>query len=370
MVVGVPKEIKSGETRVALVPAGVSALVREGHEVVVESGAGLHSGISDADYAAAGAKLDGADGVFRAADMIVKVKEPQEAEYVRFREGLILFTYLHLAPLPRLTSALMDSGVAAIAYETIGDGNGSLPLLTPMSEVAGRLSIQAGAHHLQKSHGGTGILLSGVPGVPPAEVAIIGGGTVGINAAKIALGMGARVTILETSARRMQYLDDIFGGRVTTLASNRTHIAGAVARADLVIGAVLVAGERAPRVVEREMLRNMKPGAVVVDVAVDQGGCFETTHPTTHAEPVYDIDGIIHYCVANMPAAVPRTSTFALTNATLPYILLLARRGLRDALAADAFLRRGANVIRGKITCRAVADSQSQPTTAIESFLP
>ncbi|MBI3448428.1 MAG: alanine dehydrogenase [Acidobacteria bacterium] len=369
MTIGVPREVKSGETRVALVPAGVRALVRDGHSVVVEAGAGALSGIADVDYREAGATLAGADDVFRAAHMIVKVKEPQESEYPRFHKELILFTYLHLAPLPQLTHALVDSGVAAIAYETIEDAHGGLPLLTPMSEVAGRLSIQVGAYHLQKSYGGSGVLLAGVPGVPPGEVAIIGGGTVGINAAKMALGMGARVTILETSARRMQYLDDIFGGRVTTLASNRSHIADALSKADLVIGAVLVTGERAPRLVERDMLPRMKRGAVIVDVAVDQGGCVETTRPTTHAEPVFEVDGVIHYCVANMPAAVPRTSTYALTNATLPYVLRLAKHGLEGALRSDASLRKGANVFKGKITCRAVAESQGRPSATVESLL-
>ncbi len=369
MVIGVPREIKSGETRVALVPAGVRALLHDGHRVIVETGAGLASGISDADYREAGATVAPADEVFHAAEMIVKVKEPQEPEIPKFRNDQVLLTYLHLAPLPALTQGLMDSGVAAIAYETIEDSHGSLPLLTPMSEVAGRMAIQVGAYHLQKSHGGSGILLAGVPGVPQGEVVIIGGGTVGLNAAKVAVGMGARVTILETSARRMQYLDDIFGGRVTTLASNRTHIFEALRRADLVVGAVLVTGERAPRLVTREMLSGMKKGSVIVDVAVDQGGCVETTRPTTHAEPVFSVDGVIHYCVANMPAAVPRTSTYALTNATLPYILSLARLGLKNAVSGDPALRKGVNVLKGRIVCRAVAESQGRPAAAIESLL-
>jgi alanine dehydrogenase len=369
MVVGVVREVKSGETRVALVPAGVSALVRDGHRVMVQEGAGLLSGIADDDYREAGATIAKVDDLYRSAEMIVKVKEPQESEYLRFRKDLILLTYLHLAPLPGLTQALMDAEVTAIAYETIELPDGSLPLLTPMSEVAGRMSIQVGAYHLQKSHGGSGLLLSGVPGVPPGEVVIIGGGTVGSNAAKMAAGMGARVTLLEMSARRMQYLDDVFGGRVATLASNRTHLMDAVSRADLVIGAVLVAGERAPRLVTSDMLPRMKKGAVIVDVAVDQGGCVETTRPTTHADPVFEVDGVIHYCVANMPAAVPRTSTFALTNATLPYVLSLARLGLREAVRTDAALRKGVNVHRGRIVCRAVAESQGRPHASIEETI-
>jgi len=358
MVVGVPREIKNNENRVSLVPAGARALVEEGHTVLVERGAGLGSGIADERFTETGASLASVDDVYSKADLIVKVKEPQPSEYARFRPGQILFTYLHLAPLPELTQALMKSGVTAIAYETMSDAGGSLPLLTPMSEVAGRMSVMVGAFYLQKTLGGRGILLSGVPGVPPADVVIIGGGVVGTNAAKVALGMGARVVIVEASPKRMQYLDDIFGGQVVTLASNRTHIAEALKRTDLCVGAVLVAGARAPHLVTREMIKQMKPGSVIVDVAVDQGGCVETTRPTTHTDPVYEVDGVVHYCVANMPAAVPRTSTFALTNATLPHVLGLARHGFRDAVKASDMLRNGVNVYKGHVVYRAVADDQ------------
>ncbi len=358
MTVGVPKEIKENETRVSMVPAGVRALVDDGHTVLVERGAGQFSGIRDEEYAGAGARLSDVEAIFSRSDLVVKVKEPQPPESRRFRSGQILFTYLHLAPLPELTRGLIASGVTAIAYETMADPDGSLPLLTPMSEVAGRMAILVGAFHLQRTNGGRGILLTGVPGVPPGDVVIVGGGVVGTNAAKVALGMGARVVILEASMRRMQYLDDIFGGRVVTLASNRTNVTEALRRTDLCVGAVLVAGARAPHLVTRDMIRNMKRGSVIVDVAVDQGGCVETTHATTHADPVYEVDGVIHYAVANMPAAVPRTSTFALTNATLPYVLLLARHGLREAVGSNATLRGGVNVHAGHVVCRAVAESQ------------
>jgi len=369
MVIGVPREVKNNENRVSLVPAGARALTEEGHTVLVERGAGLGSGIPDDRFTEAGARLAGVDEVFAKADLIVKVKEPQPAEYARFRSGQILFTYLHLAPLPELTQALMKTGVTAIAYETMADASGSLPLLTPMSEVAGRMSILVGAYYLQKTLGGRGILLSGVPGVPPADVVIIGGGVVGTNAAKIALGMGARVVIVEASPKRMQYLDDIFGGRVVTLASNRTHVAEALKRTDLCVGAVLVAGARAPHLVTRDMIKGMKPGSVIVDVAVDQGGCVETTRPTTHTDPVYEVDGVVHYCVANMPAAVPRTSTFALTNATLPHVLALARHGFKEAVLASDMLRLGVNVYRGRVVCRAVAEDQKLPLGDLAEML-
>ncbi len=357
MIIGVPKEVKDNENRVSLVPAGARALAEEGHAVLVQREAGAGSGIRDEEYVEAGAAIVDVSDLFSRADLIVKVKEPQPSEYRRFRNGQILFTYLHLAPLPELTQELMKSGVTAIAYETMAEASGSLPLLTPMSEVAGRMSILVGAFYLQRTWGGRGILLPGVPGVPPGDVVIIGGGVVGTNAAKIALGMGARVVIVEASPRRMQYLDDIFGGRVVTLASNRTHIAEALRRTDLCVGAVLVTGARAPHLVSREMVRGMKRGSVIVDVAVDQGGCVETTRATTHTDPVYDVDGVIHYCVANMPAAVPRTSTFALTNATLPYVLSLARQGFRDAVASDPVLRNGVNVHSGQVVHPAVAES-------------
>jgi len=367
MIVGVPAEIKENESRVSLVPAAVRALAADGHTVLVERGAGVGSGISDEEYDAAGATLAGVDEVFAEGDLIVKVKEPQPSEYARFRENQILFTYLHLAPLQDLTRALMDSGVTAIAYETMALDNGSLPLLTPMSEVAGRMSVLVGAYYLQKTEGGRGILLAGVPGVPPGDVVIVGGGVVGTNAAKMALGVGARVVILESSAQRMQYIDDIFHGQVVTLASNATNIAGALRRADLCIGAVLVTGARAPHLVTRDMLPLMKPGSVIVDVAVDQGGCVETTRATTHAKPVYEVEGIIHYAVANMPAAVPRTSTFALTNATIRFVLELAGKGFRDAVRTNPVLRRGVNVHAGRIVHRAVAESQGLPFVDLEA---
>ncbi len=369
MVVGVPREVKENESRVSLVPAGARALAEAGQRVLVQEGAGVASGIQDDEYLDAGARIVSVGEVFAESDLIVKVKEPQPPEYSRFRPGQILFTYLHLAPLPELTQALLESGVTAIAYETMAEDSGALPLLTPMSEVAGRMSILVGAYYQQKTCGGRGILLSGVPGVPPADVVIIGGGVVGTNAAKIALGMGARVVIIESSARRMQYLDDIFGGRVVTLASNRTHIADALKRTDLCIGAVLVTGAKAPHLVTREMISQMKPGSVIVDVAVDQGGCVETTRATTHADPVYTVDDVIHYCVANMPAAVPRTSTFALTNSTLPHVLRLARLGLRDAIAGDPVLGRGVNIHDGQVVHRAVAESQGLEFRDISALL-
>ncbi|HEY3174394.1 MAG TPA: alanine dehydrogenase [Candidatus Polarisedimenticolia bacterium] len=369
MIVGVPKEIKDNESRISLVPAGVRALAEEGHTVLVQRGGGLGSGITDEQYEEAGARLVGVEEVFAGADLIVKVKEPQPVEYARFRPGQMLFTYLHLAPLPELTRALMKSGVTAIAYETMADAHGSLPLLTPMSEVAGRMAILVGAFYLQRIAGGRGILLPGVPGVPPGDVVIIGGGVVGTNAAKVAIGFGARVLIIEASGRRMQYLDDIFGGRVVTLASNRTHIAEALRRADLCVGAVLVAGARAPHLVSRDMIRNMKKGSVIVDVAVDQGGCVETTRATTHTDPVYEVDGVIHYCVANMPAAFPRTSTFALTNATLPHVLMLARLGLREAVTTSSLLRQGVNVHKGHVVYRAVAEDQGLPCKDLSDLL-
>ncbi|MEK7798558.1 MAG: alanine dehydrogenase [Acidobacteriota bacterium] len=370
MQVGVPREIKDHEYRVSLVPAGVRALVQGGHQVLVQDGAGNGSGIDNAAYEAAGAVIvTDAPAVYRRADLILKVKEPLEQEIPALRRGQILFTYLHLAPQPRLTRALIDSGVTAIAYETITDGNGHLPLLTPMSEVAGRMSIQVGAFHLQKTLGGRGILLGGVPGVPPGDVVILGGGTVGVNAAMMAIGLGARVTIVDRSLPRLRYLDEIFRGQVVTVYSTGAYIAESVRRADLLIGAVLVPGDAAPRLVTRNMIGTMKKGAVIVDVAVDQGGCIETTRPTTHSSPTYEVDGVIHYCVANMPGAVPRTSTFALTNATLNYVLRVADRGFHDAAADDPTLRAGVNLHAGKVTHEAVARSQGLPHVALESLL-
>jgi alanine dehydrogenase len=370
MIVGLPKEIKDNENRVALTPAGVRALVAAGHEVVVEHNAGTGSGISDEEYTAAGAKMLGtADEVFARAEMIVKVKEPVGPEYQRLRKGQILYTYLHLAPARELTSMLLERGVAGVAYETITAPNGTLPLLTPMSEVAGRMAIHVGAFYLQKSNGGRGVLLSGVPGVPPADVVIIGGGVVGTNAAKIAAGMGADVTILEMSPDRMRELDDIFFGRVKTVASNPETLERGCRRADLLVGAVLIPGAAAPKLVSRELISKMKKGAVAVDVAVDQGGCFATTHATTHSDPVYEVDGVTHYCVANMPGAVARTSTFALTNSTLRYALELANKGLKRAVSENPYLAEGVNTVNGKLTYRAVADAQGRPYTHLREAL-
>lgn len=362
MKIGIPREVKDHEYRVGMIPAGVHALVKAGHRVRVEKDAGSGSGILDQEYLEAGAEIvDSADEVWSTSDMIIKVKEPVELEYPRLQQRQILFTYLHLAPLDELTQALLDKEVTGIAYETITDARGGLPLLTPMSEVAGRMASLVGAYYLQRAFGGRGTLLSGVPGVPPGDVVIIGGGIVGINAAKVALGMGGRVTILEANGGRMRWIDDTFHGSVTTLASNHHNILAAMGRADLLIGAVLIPGRSAPKLVTREMLSVMKPGAVAVDVAVDQGGCFETTHATTHSDPVYEVDGVLHYCVANMPGAVPRTSTFALNNATMPYALALADKGVSKAVREDPGLFNGVNTYGGEITCQPVAESQDRP---------
>jgi alanine dehydrogenase len=361
MIIGVPKEIKDHETRVGLVPSGVMALREAGHEVLVESGAGDGSSLTDGEYMQAGAAiLQTAAEVWNKADLVVKVKEPQKAEYEYFRPGLILFTYLHLAPLPELTDRLVASQVNGVAYETIKEKDGSLPLLTPMSEVAGRMSVQVGAQYLERPAGGRGILLSGVPGVAPGNVVILGGGIVGINAAKMAVGMGAHVTIIDRNLNRLRELDDIFNGQVVTLASNAWTISENLKTADLVVGAVLIPGASAPRLVRREMIANMRCGSVVVDVAIDQGGCFETSHATTHTEPVYLVDGVLHYCVSNMPAAVPHTSTFALTNATFPYLLELANFGLETACERHRALREGVNTYHGHVTYRGVAESQGR----------
>ena len=370
MILGVPREIKDNEYRVSMVPAGVKSLADAGHRVLIEAGAGKGSGVSDEEYRVAGGTLvDSAERVFGEAEMIVKVKEPQPAEIARLRRGQILFTYLHLAPDRQLTTGLLEAGVTGIAYETIEEPDGSLPLLTPMSEVAGRMSIQVGTHYLQRTSGGVGILLGGVPGVLPGQVVIIGGGTVGTNAAKLALGLGARVTVLERSAARMRYLDDIFGGRVETLMSNAYYLAESVARADLLVGAVLIAGAAAPKLVRRSMVSTMKQGSVIVDVAVDQGGCIETTHATTHSQPTFEVDGVVHYCVANMPGAVPRTSTYALTNVTMPYIYRIAQAGLKDALRQDRVLALGLNTFDGKVVHPAVAASQNLPHVPMEKVL-
>jgi alanine dehydrogenase len=358
MLIGTPKEIKNHEYRVGLTPAGVRELTSRGHQVMIQKGAGLGIGISDDHYHKVGAELvDTASEIFRRAEMIVKVKEPQPDECRMLWEGQVLFTYLHLAPDPEQTKALVNSGCVAIAYETVTDGKGGLPLLAPMSEVAGRMSIQAGAHAMEKAQGGNGVLLGGVPGVAPADVLVIGGGVVGYNAARIAVGMGADVTILDRSLPRLNWLDTVFDGRLKTLYSTADTLEHCVAKADLVIGAVLVPGAAAPKLVTRKMLKTMKPGTVIVDVAIDQGGCFETSRATTHQAPTYTVDGIVHYCVANMPGGVARTSTFALTNATLPYVLALADKGYKDALLADTNLREGLNIHVGKVTYKAVAES-------------
>ncbi|WP_369944147.1 alanine dehydrogenase [Xanthomonas medicagonis] len=360
MLVGVPKEIKNHEYRIGLTPAGVRELVLHGHQVLVQRGGGQAIGLSDADYERAGARLaEDAASVFAQAEMIVKVKEPQPEECALLRPGQLLFTYLHLAPDPQQAAALQRSGCTAIAYETVTDGHGGLPLLAPMSEVAGRMTIQAGAHALEKAQGGSGVLLGGVPGVKPAEVLVIGGGVVGINAARMAMGLHARVTVLDRSLERLKYLDELYGQQLTTLYSTRDAIEQCLPRTDLVIGAVLIPGAAAPKLVSRAQLALLRPGSVLVDVAIDQGGCFETSRATTHQQPTYEVDGIVHYCVANMPGGVARTSTFALTNATLPFVLLLAEHGLQ-ALRDDQDLRNGLNVHAGKLTHRAVAQALGQ----------
>jgi alanine dehydrogenase len=362
MVIGVPKEVKDHETRVGLVPSGAAALRENGHEVLVEAQAGEGSSLSNEDYAHAGAKIvPTAADVWKNADLVVKVKEPQPSEYGFFRRNLILFTYLHLAPLPELTETMLKSGITGIAYETILEPNGTLPLLTPMSEVAGRMAVQVGAQYLERPNGGRGVLLGGVPGVAPANVAIIGGGVVGTNSAKVAVGMGAHVTIVDRSLNRLRELDDIFNGLVVTLASNAWTIAETLKHSDLVIGAVLIPGASAPKIVRRDMISKMKRGSVVVDVAIDQGGCFETSRATTHTDPIYFVDNVLHYCVSNMPAAVPHTSTFALTNATFPYLLELANKGLQRACADHKALAAGVNIHNGDITYKAVAESQGRP---------
>ena len=369
MRIGVPREIKDSEFRVGLVPAGAHALVEAGHTVLVESGAGDGSGFPDDEYAAAGASLlPSAKKLYDEAEMIVKVKEPTEQEYNLLQEGQILFTYLHLAPARKLTEALLERKVIGIAYETIPDRRGMLPLLIPMSEVAGRMAIHVGAYFLHRNNHGRGTLLGGVPGVAPATVAIVGGGIVGTNAAKVAVGMGARVIILDVDPERMRSLDDIFFGRAETHMSNHYNIAAAVADADLVVGAVLIRGATAPKLVTRNMISKMRKGSVVVDVAVDQGGCLETTHATTHSQPTYDVDGVIHYCVANMPGAVPRTSTLALTNSTLSYVLKIAK-GLESALRTDPLIREGVNVYRGSVTYLPVAQAHDLPYHSLDEQL-
>ncbi|MFQ5613757.1 MAG: alanine dehydrogenase [Anaerolineae bacterium] len=370
MIIGVPKEIKDNEYRVALTPGGAQQLVQHGHQVLVETNAGAGSDFADDLYRQVGAQVaPAAAEVWGQANLVLKVKEPLEPEYQYLRPDLVLFTYLHLAADEMLTDAMVETGVTGIAYETVELPNGHLPLLTPMSEVAGRMSIQVGAHYLEKMNGGRGKLLGGVPGVRPADVVIIGGGVVGTNAAQMALGLGARVTIIDLNMDRLRYLEQVLQGNLTTLASNPLNMAQAVRRADLLIGAVLVKGAKAPKLVTREMIRSMNPGSVVVDVAVDQGGCVETSHPTTHSNPTFQVDGVLHYCVANMPGAVPRTSTYALSNATLPYILRLADQGFKAAVTRDPALGKGVNTYQSKVTYRAVAEAFNLEYTSLSELL-
>ncbi len=370
MLIGIPREIKDSENRVALPPHAVRELVRHGHQVLVETRAGAGSAFSDEEYVRAGAKV-----VFSAAElwgqaqMVVKVKEPLPAEYPFLRPDLILFTYLHLAASEELTRRLIDSGVIGLAYETVEDRHGHLPLLQPMSEVAGRMATQIVAHYLERTHGGRGILMGGIPGVRPAHIVILGAGTVGTNAAQVALGMGANVTLLDINMDRLRYLSEVLPGRLTTLSSNATNIAEVLPTADAVIGSVLITGARAPRLITRDMLPGMQDGSVIVDVSVDQGGCVETTRPTTHSDPIYFVDGVLHYGVANMPGAVPRTSSFGLANATLPYIMRVADMGLHDALRSDPGLAKGLNVYHQHVTHPAVADTFALPATPLEMVL-
>jgi alanine dehydrogenase len=368
--VGVAREIKSDEYRVALTPAGARELVQRGHEVMIETGAGEGSAFTDAAYEAAGARIGSVDEVWLEAELLLKVKEPIAPEYGRLREGLVLFTYLHIAADEPLTRALMESGITAVAYETVETDLGGLPLLAPMSEIAGRLAAQAGAYFLEKPLGGRGLLLGGVPGVAPGRVVVIGGGMVGYNAAVIAIGLGANVTILERSLDRMRHLEEILSGRVSLVMSSSLQIEESVRDADVVIGAVLIPGALAPKLITREMVVGMKEGAVLADVAIDQGGCAETSRPTTHSEPVYTVEGVTHYCVANMPGAVPITSTKALTNATLPYVETIADFGLAEAVARDPALARGVNVLDGQVTYEAVADAHGLHYRPLDDLLP
>ena len=370
MKIGVAKEIKSDEYRVALTPAGARELGQRGHDVIVETGAGGGSSFTDAAYEAAGARIASVEDVWADADLLLKVKEPIEPEYGRLREGLVLFTYLHIAADEPLTRALIDSGITAVAYETVETDSGALPLLAPMSEIAGRLAAQAGAYFLEKPLGGRGLLLGGVPGVAPGRVVVIGGGMVGYNAAVIAIGLGANVTILERSLDRMRHLEEVLSGRVSLVMSSTLQIEESLREADVVIGAVLIPGAVAPKLITREMVEGMKEGAVLADVAIDQGGCAETSHPTTHSEPVYKVAGVTHYCVANMPGAVPITSTKALTNATLPYVEAIADHGIAEAVARDPALSRGVNVVDGKVTYEAVADAHGLEYQPLEDVLP
>jgi alanine dehydrogenase len=370
MIVGILKEIKRAENRVSMTPAGVEVLRGKGHTVLVEQGAGSGSGFEDELYEQAGAEVvDGPAGVYERADMVMHVKEPQPSEYAMIREDQIVFTYLHLAAAEELTRALMESKSINIAYETIEDPDGSLPLLTPMSEVAGRMAIQQGAKYLEMTHGGHGVLLGGVPGVDPGTVLIIGGGVVGTNAAKMACGLGAKVYLLDTNLNRLRYLSDVMPSNCFPLMSSPAAIRELVTKADVVVGAVLIPGAKAPRLVTREMFKTMKKGSVLVDVAIDQGGCFETSRPTTHDDPIYTIDGVVHYCVANMPGAVARTSTMALTNATLPYAVEIADKGWKRAMLENRGIRLGANVIRGSITCSGVGDAFGLECILVDDLL-
>ena len=370
MVVGVVRERKQDEYRVALTPAGARELRQRGHDVLVEEGAGLGSAFPDSDYERVGARLTSVEDVWAASDLLLKVKEPIPEEYDRLRDGIVLFTYLHLAADEPLTRALLESGATCIAYETVATDDGQLPLLAPMSEVAGRLAAQAGAYFLEKPPGGRGLLLGGVAGVPPGRVVIIGGGMVGYNAAVIALGLGAQVRILDRSVDRLRHLEEILSGRVELVMSSALEIEKSVLEADVVIGAVLIPGARAPKLVTREMIAAMKQGAVVCDVSIDQGGCFETSRPTTHSNPVYVVDDVTHYCVSNMPGAVPVTSTFALTNVTLPYAKAIAEHGVRAAIARDPALARGVNVLEGKLTYEAVAEAHGLEYSPLAEALP
>lgn len=370
MIIGVPKEVKDRENRVAATPSAVHEYVSQGHKVLVQTSAGIGSGYTDDEYVNEGAELiEDALGVWGRAEMILKVKEPIAQEYDLMRHGQILFTYLHLAADEPLTRALIERNVQAIAYETVQLPNGQLPLLTPMSEVAGRMSIQVGAHFLERTQGGRGVLLGGIPGVPPAEVVVIGGGVVGTNAAKIALGMGANVTVIDLSVDRLRYLDDVLVGRINTLASSRKNIADAVKTADLLVGSVLIPGRRAPKLVTADMVDTMKRGSVMVDVAIDQGGCFETSRPTKHSDPTFEVNGVVHYCVTNMPGALPRTGTQGLTNVTTPYGVALANKGWQQALRDDPALALGANVINGQVTYAGVADAFDLPHAHLEAAI-
>ncbi len=366
MVIGIPKEIKDHEYRVSLTPEATATLCRGGHEILVESAAGDGSGFGDDEYRKAGARLTHSKNeIFEKSDMIVKVKEPLLSECPLFRRGQTLFTYLHLAVLPDVTKSLLDSGIAAIAYETTEAEDGSLPMLRPMSEIAGRMSVQIGAHYLEKTHGGRGVLLGGVPGVEPGRVVVLGAGAVGASATRMAVGLGAQVTVINLDVERLRVLDDQYQGRIVTRAVSPSAVEEAVGSADLVIGAVLVPGAKAPKLVSRSLVSHMKPSSVIVDVSVDQGGCIETTRPTTHSDPVYFVDGVLHYCVANMPGIVPRTSTYALTNATMPYLLRLASDGVDRAVRSDAGLAKGVNLKDGHVTCRGVAEAHGLPFTPL-----